>query len=90
MFVFAAIGVVFQALAVPVVPLLLGMILGPIIEVSLRRALLMNGDDFGALITQPLTAILLLGALAALLLPRFFGVLQYLSRRNEGNKAGPQ
>lgn len=89
MFVFAAIGVVFQALAVPVLPLLLGMILGPIIEVSLRRALLMNGDDFGALIMQPLTATLLLATLLVLLLPRFLGILQRLRHRSEGTKAGP-
>ncbi|WP_375568637.1 tripartite tricarboxylate transporter permease [Ahrensia marina] len=89
MFVFAAVGVVFQVLAVPTVPLILGMILGPIIEVSLRRALLMNDDNFGALISQPLTVILLLAALAVLLLPSVFGVLQSLRRRSQGTKAGP-
>jgi putative tricarboxylic transport membrane protein len=47
-------------------PLLLGFILGPMMEEYLRRALLLSRGDWSVLVTRPLSAGLL--AAAALLL----------------------
>jgi TctA family transporter len=45
-------------------PLLLGFILGPMMEENLRRALLLSRGDWTTFATKPLSAGLLLAALA--------------------------
>ncbi|MBV1866644.1 MAG: tripartite tricarboxylate transporter permease [Marinosulfonomonas sp.] len=42
-----------------VIPILLGVILGPIAEAGLRRALLLNGDDWTIFVTRPICLVLL-------------------------------
>ena len=63
---FGIIGYIFHKLAMEPAPLLLGLILGPMMEENLRRALLLSRGDWGILVTRPLSATLL--ALAAALL----------------------
>ncbi len=62
--VFAVIGYVFYKLGCEPAPLLLGFILGPMMEESLRRALLLSRGDWTAFLTRPLSAGLLLAAVA--------------------------
>jgi putative tricarboxylic transport membrane protein len=47
-------------------PLLLGMVLGPLMEENLRRALLISRGDWSVFLTRPLSAVLM--AIAAFLL----------------------
>jgi TctA family transporter len=61
---FAIIGYAFYKLGCEPAPLLLGFILGPMMEENLRRALLLSRGDWTAFITRPLSAGLLLAALA--------------------------
>src|SRR5438067_1122238 len=49
-------------------PLLLGMVLGPLMEENLRRALLISRGDWSVFITRPLSAILMAGAAGLLVL----------------------
>jgi putative tricarboxylic transport membrane protein len=63
---FAVIGFVFYKLSCEGAPLLLGFILGPMMEENLRRALLLSRGDWSVFVTSPLSAGLL--AVAALLL----------------------
>ena len=60
---FAVIGYVFYKLGCEPAPLLLGFILGPMMEENLRRALLLSRGDWTAFITRPLSAGLLFAAL---------------------------
>ena len=60
MLVFACVGLVLEAGKYPLAPVILGLVLAPIIEVSLRRALIMEGFDLLAVVTQPLAAMILL------------------------------
>ena len=53
----------------PIAPVILGVILGPLMETQARRALVASGDDFGVFFGRPLTVILLLFAVAAFILP---------------------
>jgi TctA family transporter len=62
---FGVIGYVFIKLGCEPAPLLLGFILGPMMEENLRRALLLSRGDWSVLVTRPLSAGLL--AAAALL-----------------------
>ena len=64
--IFGVIGYGFIKLGVEPAPLLLGFILGPMMEENLRRALLLSRGDWSVLVTRPLSAGLL--AAAALLL----------------------
>jgi putative tricarboxylic transport membrane protein len=69
---FGFIGYLFIKLGTEPAPLLLGFILGPMMEEYLRRALLLSRGDWSVLVTRPLSAGLLLAAallLVAVLLP---------------------
>ncbi len=49
-------------------PLLLGMVLGPLMEENLRRALLISRGDWSVFITRPLSAVLIAAAAGLLVL----------------------
>ena len=69
---FALLGYVFYKLSCEPAPLLLGFILGPMMEENLRRALLLARGDWSTFATRPLSASLLIGALlmvVAVMLP---------------------
>jgi putative tricarboxylic transport membrane protein len=53
----------------PLAPVILGVILGPMMEIQFRRALLVSDGDLSVFITRPLTLCLLLLAVVALVLP---------------------
>ena len=53
----------------PIAPVVLGVILGPMMEVQFRRALLLADGDLTTFLTRPLTAALLGLAVVAMLLP---------------------
>ncbi|MBK9133414.1 MAG: tripartite tricarboxylate transporter permease [Betaproteobacteria bacterium] len=61
--IFGVIGVVFYKLGCEPAPLLLGFILGPMMEENLRRALLLSRGDWTTFVTRPLSLGLLLAAL---------------------------
>jgi putative tricarboxylic transport membrane protein len=63
---FGFIGYLFNKLGVEAAPLLLGFILGPMMEENLRRALLLSRGDWSVFVTRPLSAGLLF--VAAILL----------------------
>jgi putative tricarboxylic transport membrane protein len=64
--VFGALGVLFLKLECEPAPLLLGFVLGPMMEENLRRAMLLSRGDPMTFLTRPLSAAML--AAAALLL----------------------
>ena len=63
---FGIIGYMFIKLGAEPAPLLLGFILGPMMEEYLRRALLLSRGDWSVFVTRPLSAVLL--AMSVLLL----------------------
>ena len=70
--IFGLVGYVFHKLGAEPAPLLLGLILGPMMEENLRRALLLSRGDWSVFVTRPISAGLLAGAvllLAIVLLP---------------------
>ena len=60
--IFAVVGYAFYKLGCEPAPLLLGFILGPMMEENLRRALLLSRGDWTTFMTRPLSAGLLLAA----------------------------
>jgi putative tricarboxylic transport membrane protein len=59
---FAVVGYAFYKLGCEPAPLLLGFILGPMMEENLRRALLLSRGDWSTFMTRPLSAGLLVAA----------------------------
>jgi TctA family transporter len=59
---FGVIGYIFYKLSCEPAPLLLGFILGPMMEENLRRALLLSRGDWSTFMTRPLSAGLLIAA----------------------------
>ncbi len=64
--IFGIIGYCFIKLGIEAAPLLLGLILGPMMEENLRRAMLLSRGDWSVFVTRPLSATLL--AMAVLLI----------------------
>jgi TctA family transporter len=65
---FGVIGYLFIKLGTEPAPLLLGFILGPMMEEYLRRALLLSRGDWSVFLTRPLSAGLLAGAVLLLVI----------------------
>jgi len=59
MLVFGIIGYMFRKLDIPLVPLALTLILGPLLERALRQSLEMSGGDFTIFFTRPISVTLL-------------------------------
>ena len=66
--IFGVIGYIFIKLGTEPAPLLLGFILGPMMEENLRRALLLSRGDWSTFVTRPLSAGLLAAAVLMLVI----------------------
>jgi putative tricarboxylic transport membrane protein len=60
--IFGVVGYIFIKLGCEPAPLLLGLILGPMMEENLRRAMLLSRGDWSVFVTRPLSAGLLVAA----------------------------
>ena len=65
--IFGIIGYFMQRYDFPASPILLALILGPMAESNLRRALIVSGGDFSVFVTRPISAILLTLAVLSLI-----------------------
>ena len=63
------VGYLFRCFSVPIAPALIGLILGPMAELQLRRALAVSQGDPSILVTSPVSAALLAAAALLLALP---------------------
>ncbi|HEU4376913.1 MAG TPA: tripartite tricarboxylate transporter permease [Telluria sp.] len=86
--VFGVIGAILVALNFSVAPILLGYVLGPLVEENFRRALLLSGGSMGVFIERPISASFV-GISALLVLAQlFFHVRDRLkSRRTHAGAA---
>lgn len=73
--IFGALGVLMRKLAFPAAPLILGFVLGPMMEDNFRRAMLLSSGDFATFINRPISATILSIA-AFIMLWSFFSTLK--------------
>ena len=66
---FGLLGYFLRKLRIPLAPIILGLVLGPLVEKNLRRALALSGGDWGVLFSSPLAIGLWAVAVLSLLLP---------------------
>ncbi|MEU8320160.1 tripartite tricarboxylate transporter permease [Nonomuraea sp. NPDC048881] len=71
LYVLGLLGFSMRRFGLPVAPAVIGMILGPMAEIQLRRALAIGAGDVSVLVRSPIAAVLLALALLALLTPVF-------------------
>jgi putative tricarboxylic transport membrane protein len=67
--VFGLLGYGMRRFGYPIAPVVVGLILGPLAEQQLRRALAISQGDLTVLMSTPISILLLLLALAALVIP---------------------
>jgi len=63
------VGFLFRRFGMPITPLILGLILGPNLELQFRRALQISAGDYGTLIATPLSKILYTSLILVLVAP---------------------
>src|SRR5687768_5964234 len=72
LFAAGVVGCAMRAHDVPLVPAVLGLVLGPLAELQFRRALAISEGDPSVFVTRPLCAALLAASAVALILPVVF------------------
>jgi TctA family transporter len=75
---FAVLGYGMRLLDLPAAPLVLGYVLGPMMEIQFRRTLIFSGGDFTAFVDRPISFALLIVCIAIIAVPV---VLQLRDRR---------
>jgi putative tricarboxylic transport membrane protein len=71
----------------PIAPVVLGVILGPLAELQMRRTLLVSDGDWSAFVDRPFATIVLATALLAFLIPLLPGLIARLrGERFEGKR----
>jgi TctA family transporter len=76
---FGIVGVIFMRLRLPITPILLGFVLGPMVEENFRRALQLSHGDLGTFVTRPISAFFI--AACVLLIAVQVGAHFYAARK---------
>lgn len=79
MMAFGLIGFLLRQMKYPMAPLVLGIILGTMLDTNLRRSLMLGNGDLWPFITRPISAVFVIIILAAIAL-NFSGVRRLLAR----------
>jgi putative tricarboxylic transport membrane protein len=86
---FGVIGVVLRAMSYPVASFIIGLVLGPIAETSLRQGLMISQYNWSEFLFRPIAATLLVLA-AASLLYGLYGQFIRASRRSASAGGSPE
>jgi putative tricarboxylic transport membrane protein len=71
LYVVGSVGLAMRIFGFPLVPAVLGLVLGPMSEQHFRRAIAISEGDFLVFLARPLSAALLAVAVTMLLVPTF-------------------
>ena len=83
MYAIGVLGFFMRRYAFPIAPVILGVILGPVMETQFRRALTASGGDAGVFVDRPLTIGLLSAAVLALAIPYLPAILARVRGREK-------
>jgi putative tricarboxylic transport membrane protein len=81
---FGVVGWLMRRTGFPLAPVILGLVLGPLMEKSLRRAMALSGGHWGVLFDSPIAVTLWVLAVASLVVPPL------LARRTRLRVAGAE
>jgi len=82
---FGILGYILRHIDVPVLPVILGMVLGPMAELQLRQAVVMGNGDFTLFFTRPISLVLLIASVLSLSLPYAMAAYRKRQKRNGGD-----
>jgi len=85
--VFGIAGAIFAALDFPVAPVLLGYVLGPMVEEYFRRALLQSHGDMMVFLNEPISAVFVAASALLVVLQFFFRAKQAKQARRAPSRA---
>ncbi|MFZ5962208.1 tripartite tricarboxylate transporter permease [Thalassococcus sp. BH17M4-6] len=85
---FGVMGWVLRKLDVPLVPIILGTLLGNAMENNLRRAVTIDNGNWWTLVDTPLAAGLWIVAIVGFILPLIFGKMVKSKMRRQGDEEG--
>jgi putative tricarboxylic transport membrane protein len=83
MLVFGVVGFAMRRFGFPVASFIIGLVLGPIAELSLRQGLMLSDYDVGAFVSRPIAGTLLLFSLGSLL----YGLIGQIRRNRRKTQA---
>jgi putative tricarboxylic transport membrane protein len=75
------VGFLFRRYGMPITPLILGLILGPNLELQFRRALQISAGDYGTLYATPLSKVLYLVLIVVILGPSLWSLRKKIANR---------
>jgi putative tricarboxylic transport membrane protein len=84
MVLFGLVATILRLLSFSLAPMILGFILGGMMEENLRRALLINNDSWAFLWERPLTLAILIIAVLCLFVPMLSPVFEKMRRKTKG------
>ncbi|WP_226782378.1 tripartite tricarboxylate transporter permease [Oceaniglobus trochenteri] len=85
---FGLVGILFKAARYPLAPVVIGVILGPLLENNYRRSLLISREGHWIFIDRPISAVLLAIDLILLIGVIVYGIRQARARRTAVQPAG--
>ncbi len=77
--IFGVIGYFMKQVDLPAAPIIMGVILGPLIETHFRRALIISNGNYATFFTHPVSAVFLCAAIMAILYP----LIRWAIKRNK-------
>jgi putative tricarboxylic transport membrane protein len=86
LYIIGLVGFLMRRYDIPVAPVIVGMILGPLAEQQFRRALAISQGDFSIFITSPISATVLLIAALAVIAPPIW---RRFNRKSQSEQAAP-
>ncbi len=83
MLIFGFVGYAFRWAEIPAMPLVLGVVLGSIIEKNLRQALIIEGGSYMGILLRPSSGLLLLLSCTMLFVPYIKNVIKYAMEKKK-------
>jgi putative tricarboxylic transport membrane protein len=71
MIIFGCVGYLMKKFAYEPAPMVLGLVIGPLLETAIRRSLIMSKGDAAIFFQRPIAAVFMAAALLMLLSPLF-------------------
>lgn len=84
MLMFGILGYYLEKIKFPIATIILGVVLGPMVEEEFRRSLLISGGDVTVFFTRPISAVLLTIAILALFIPI---IKKQISKRRKNSES---
>ena len=87
MLIIGVVGLLMRRYGFPIAPTVVGVILGPLAEIQLRRALAIGGGEPSALLDSPFAVVVLCLAALVVVLPPTVGMIRRIRGRRESAEA---